>query len=325
MRIRLLIAVLAISSSLTGCMSLEAGNCLLYCRTQHRSSSSLVEYLYPQGQLPPAQNAIPQLRLPLRIGLGFLPPSGSDTAATLDAPQREQLLERIRKRFQDRPFVAEITLVPDYYLSQARGFAALEAVQRLYSLDLLALVSYDQVNHQNDNRLSLGYLTIVGAYVLPGTHQDISSLIDLAVVDPATRSLVLRAGGVDTRSRQSRLIDVGRDARTEGNRSFEAATDQMIEHLDTALTVFEQDVRSGKARVQVVRRSGSMGGGGAFDALWLLVLIPCAMISIQCRRLIAASRTPTGDGPSPLTERPITQAAEPRSVVGPESQRQLHT
>jgi acyl-[acyl-carrier-protein]-phospholipid O-acyltransferase/long-chain-fatty-acid--[acyl-carrier-protein] ligase len=274
-----------------------------------------VEYLYPRGEKPPSQNAVPQLQLPLRIGLGFLPRSGGDAASTLDAAQREQLLERIRAHFLDRPFVAEITLVPDYYLSQARGFESLEAVQGLYGLDLVALVSYDQVTHQEDNRWSLGYLTIVGAYVLPGTHQDIASLIDLAVVDPSTRSLVLRAGGVDTRSRQSRLIDAGRDARTEGNRSFAAATDQMIGHLDAALTTFQQEVRSGKARVHIVATHS--GGGGAFDTLWLLVLLPCAVVLIHQRRAIEGAVRPRTSAPSsyrggPLTENSITQPPRKR-------------
>jgi rhombotail lipoprotein len=61
----------------------------------------------------------------------------------------------------------------------------------------MALVSYDQVAHEDDNNWSLGYLTIVGAYVLKGTRHDVSTLVDLAVVDPATRSLVLRGGSLD--------------------------------------------------------------------------------------------------------------------------------
>ena len=62
--------------------------------------------------------------------------------------------------------------------------------QRLYGVDLMALVSYDQVAHEDDNNWSLGYVTIVGAYFLKGTRHDISTLVDLAVVDPATHSLV---------------------------------------------------------------------------------------------------------------------------------------
>ena len=79
-------------------------------------------------------------------------------------------------------FVADIVVIPDYYLQGKAGFEGLEGVQRLYGIDLMALVSYDQVAHEDDNNWSLGYVTIVGAYVLKGTRHDISTLVDLAVV-----------------------------------------------------------------------------------------------------------------------------------------------
>jgi rhombotail lipoprotein len=91
-------------------------------------------------------------------------------------------------RFSSRKFVAEIVIIPDYYLRGQNGFEGLEGVQRLYGVDLMALVSYDQVVHTDENIWSLGYLTIVGAYVLKGSRHDVSTLVDLAVVDPVSRS-----------------------------------------------------------------------------------------------------------------------------------------
>ena len=55
-------------------------------------------------------------------------------------------------------------------------------MQRLYAVDLMALVSYDQVTHGDTNEWSLGYLTIVGMYVLKGNRYDVSTVVDLAVV-----------------------------------------------------------------------------------------------------------------------------------------------
>jgi rhombotail lipoprotein len=141
----------------------------------------------------------------------------------------------------------------------------------------MALVSYDQVTHQDENYWSLGYLTIVGAYVLKGSRHDVSTLVDLAVVDPATRSLVLRAGGTDTRHGDTTLIDSRRNTRETATAGYGTATDQMIDHFDAALTKFEADVRSGKAAVQLVRKndSGHAGGGGAlgWPVLALLMLV----------------------------------------------------
>ena len=270
----LLMCCVVAAVGLSGCANLW---CVGGCGAHAQNSSSLVEFLYPNGVTPPLQDAIPQLRIPLRVGLAFLPSNGSDATGGLDAVHKEKLLERIRQRFSSRRFVAEIVVIPDYYLTSRRGFEGLAGVQRLYGVDLMALVSYDQVTHQDENYWSLGYLTIVGAYVLKGSRHDVSTLVDLAVVDPATRSLVLRAGGTDTRHGNTTLVDSERDMREAATDAYDAATDQMIEHFDAALTKFEADVRSGKAAVKVVRKndSGHSGGGGALDwpILALLMLV----------------------------------------------------
>jgi rhombotail lipoprotein len=243
-----------------------------------------VEFLYPEGT-PPPTDSIPELRIPLRVGLAFLPSRPGVGAMALDAQQKQELLERIRLRFSNRRFVSEIVIIPDYYLASARGYSGLAGVQRLQNVDLMALVSYDQVTRQNDNTLSLGYLTIVGAFILPGTSRDTTTLVDLAVVDPATRSLVLRAGGTSSGQGLSTLVDADRNARKASMTGFDAATKQLIENFDAALAEFEASVRAGKANVRVVRRGqGGSGGGGAFgvpEVVALVLLLICAMRRLQ--------------------------------------------
>jgi rhombotail lipoprotein len=260
---------------LSGCTALSALLVGSDGPRQTHNSSSLVEFLYPNGRLPPAENQIPELRVPLRVGLAFLPSNNGEGPT---AVQRDALLERIRQRFADKKFVTEIVTIPDYYLRNARGFEGLQGVQRLYTVDIMALVSYDQVEHLDDNQWSLGYLTIVGAYVLKGSHHDVATLVDLAVVDPVTHSLILRAGGTDTRNRNSTLVDQARDAREATVASFDTATTQMIDNFDLALTKFEADVRAGKANVRVAKRdsggrTGGGGGGGSFGMLSLAGLL----------------------------------------------------
>ena len=267
---------LAMIFGLSGCANLA---CFSSCQRHTQNSTSLVEFLYPNGSAPPAQDAQPQLHLPLRVGLAFLPSNGG-TEIGPDAAQKEALLQEIRKRFVSRKFITEIVVIPDYYLQGKRGFEGLQGVQRLYGIDLMALVSYDQVAHEDDNHWSLGYITIVGAYVLKGTRHDVSTLVDLAVVDPATRSLVLRAGGFDTRHGTVALINENRRLRETATEGFNVATQQMIDHFDSALTAFESDVREGKANVKVVSNRGkpSYGGGGSIDWLVLLFLLPMAAV-----------------------------------------------
>lgn len=266
------IAVLACMLLLTGCTSLF----LRGAQRHEHNASSLVDFLYPQGTMPPSHNAVPVLQLPLRVGIAFLPP-GPNSRNVLGEVHKQAMLERIRQRFVTRPFVGDITLIPDYYLTVQRGFKGLEAIQRLYDVDLVALVSYDQVAHQDDNEWSLGYLTIVGAYVIKGTRQDVSTLMDLAVVHPATGSLVLRAGGVDSRHNSSSLVRADRERRATGVAGFDAAAGRLIENFDAALVRFEEDVRTGTARVQVASSSGVSGGGGAFDWVMIAVLGACIL------------------------------------------------
>lgn len=265
---------------LSGCTAVSALLDGPQGQRQSHNSSSLVEFLYPDGHIPPAENQIPELRVPLRVGLAFLP---TRNGAGPTAAQRDELLEQIRQRFASRKFVTEIVTIPDYYLRNGRGFDGLQGVQRLYSVDVMALVSYDQVEHMDENDWSLGYLTIVGAYVLKGSHHDVATLVDLAVVDPVTRSLILRAGGTDSRNRNSTLVDQPREARESNAASFGAATTQMIDNFDVSLTKFEADVRAGKANIRVAKRqsSGGGGGGGSFAPLSLGLL---ALLVVARRR-----------------------------------------
>jgi|RhiMetdeSRZDD1v2_1073273.scaffolds.fasta_scaffold12937_6 rhombotail lipoprotein len=266
MKLRVLALTSLAALTLSGCTALGALMGMPNESRQSHNSSSLVEFLYPHGRIPPAENQMPELRVPLRVGLAFLP---TQSGAGPTAVQRDELLELIRQRFADRKFVTEIVTIPDYYLRDNRGFAGLQGVQRLYSIDVMALVSYDQVEHLDENEWSLGYLTIVGAYVLKGNHHDVATLVDLAVVDPVTQSLILRAGGTDSRSRNSTLVDQQREARESNAASFATATTQMIDNFDVALTKFEADVRAGKANVRVAKREGGRSGGGSFGPLAL--------------------------------------------------------
>ncbi|HEU4529776.1 MAG TPA: rhombotarget lipoprotein [Steroidobacteraceae bacterium] len=293
--------VVAIAFVTGGCTVLDRALCSYDCgKSRSGSSSSLVGFLYPGGEVPAAEDAIPELRVPMRVGLTFLP----DTAggAGVDAAQRAEVLERIRQRFLARKFIAEIVVIPDYYLthktgltpktglthnSGQSGFDSLAGLQRLYNLDLLALVSHDQVTYTDENSLSLTYLTIVGAYIFPGSKHEVTTLVDLAIVDPKTRSLLLRAGGTNAQERTTTLVDQEPVARGTRQKSFSAASDQMIEHFDAALAQFEDNVRSGKASVKVTRRDGGGGGGGgSMDVM--LIVAALGLVAARLRRRTTA-------------------------------------
>ena len=275
MKIRLVLVVLILATALSSCELLGARYCAPACASRVRQSTSLVGFLYPGGATPPTENSIPTLPVPLRVGLAFLPsPTSGYGVDGPGAADKELLLERIRQRFLSRKFIAEITIIPDYYLANGRGFVGLEGIQRLYDVDLVALVSYDQVTYSEELKYrSLAYLTIVGAFLVNGSEHEVTTLVDLAVVDPKTRSLVLRAGGVNRRSGVTNLVDREHDTRAASAGGFSGATDTMISNFDLALAGFEAEVRAGTARVSVVNRDGTArAGAGALDAAALLAL-----------------------------------------------------
>lgn len=247
-------------------------------------SSSLVDYLYPQDEVPPPQGGvIPQLQLPLAVGLAFVPSQSSDTQVLSEA-QRMKLLNDVKKSFDGRDFIREIAVIPDAYLRSGRGFDALEQTARLYGLDVMALVSYDQVAHSSERASSFLYWTIVGAYVVKGSKNDVQTFVDTAVFDVATRKLLFRAPGVNEVRSSSTLVDVERDVRAAQQKGFELAMADMTVNLDQELSTFKERIKS-DGSVRVTRVGGaSDGGGGAADTNILLLLTGLLLLSARLRR-----------------------------------------
>jgi len=247
-------------------------------------SSSLVDYLYPQGEVPPPQSGvIPHLQIPLAVGLAFVPAQSAGEQALSEA-ERMKLLNDVKKTFEGRDFIREIAVIPDAYLRSGRGFDALEQTARLYGLDVMALVSYDQVAHSAETTSSFLYWTIVGAYVVKGNKNDVQTFVDTAVFDVATRKLLFRAPGVNEVRSSSTLVDVERDVRAAQQKGFELAMADMTVNLDKELSTFKERIKSdGSVRVTRVGGTGE-GGGGAADTNILLLLTGLLLLSARGRR-----------------------------------------
>jgi rhombotail lipoprotein len=234
-------------------------------------SSSLVDYLYPEGeQPPPPTGQFPQLQLPLRIGLAFVP-AGYGNSQGLSEAERMKMLNDVKTTFTGRDFIEEIAVIPQAYMGTGRGFTALEQTARLYDLDVMALVSYDQVANTSEKTSSLLYWTIVGAYVVKGNKNDAQTFVDTAVFDIATRKLLFRAPGVSEIQSSATLVDQAQDMRVIQRKGFEQAMADMTKNLDAELARFKERIRT-DGSVKVTRATGSSGGGGAIDAGLLALL-----------------------------------------------------
>ncbi len=276
-----LLAMAAVSLTLSGCSWLCSD---MRPGREQQSSTPLVDFLYTDGKVP-QQDAQPELHLPIRVAVSFLPGGAGPRNLQPGAIEREKVLSALREHFKALPYVSEIVVVPDYYLHAGKGdgFTQIEQLARLYRFDLFALVSYDQLQNSYQNDRSLAYWTIVGAYFVRGDRNETHTLLDVAVIDPKTRSLVMRAGGTSALKGNVTAVDAEHHSEAQSSRGFELATEQLIVNFSRELTDVEQRVRDGTARVKVVRQSAKSGGTGALDPLLLAMLMAMAAVGIWTR------------------------------------------
>ncbi len=255
-------------------------------------SSSLVDYLYPGGQVPSAEDAAVKvhLKVPLSVGIAFVP-GGSSYEPGLSEMVKGELLNNVKIAFQDRPFIKEIIVIPDTYLRSGKGFDAIEGVARLYGLDVIAMVSYDQVAHADDRGRSFLYLTIIGAYMVKGSKQDVQTFVDTAVLDIPTRKLLFRAAGGNTLQDTSTLIKSSEKIRNARQESFKLAMAEMTANLDKELIAFSDRIKAERnqpdARVAVTYAKDYKGGGSgsaSFDFWSVALLLPLILIVLAGRR-----------------------------------------
>lgn len=241
-------------------------------------SSSLVDYLYPNGEVPPEYDEnIPKLHLPLRVGLAFVP-SRSSNVEGLSEANKNSLLEKVKDSFTSRNFIREITVIPDTYLRSGRGFQTVEQVARLYNLDVMALVSYDQVAHVDDTKSSILYWTIVGAYFVKGSKNDVQTFVDTAIFDVKTHKLLFRAPGINRIEATSTLVNSTEEMRNARENSFSLAMSDMTNNLNDELDRFKERIKEDKS-VAVTYRPG-YGGGGSFSPYIIIMLIGLSWLKV---------------------------------------------
>lgn len=273
---------------------------------QTRQSSSVVNYLYP----PDARGRFTKhepvdeltLSLPARVGIAFVPhheergafyseSAGASerfrqNASQFDETLRRSLLERVASAFEGRPEIASIEVLPTHQLRVEGGFDEVDRLGAMYGLDLIALVSYDQIQFGRENENAWTYLTLVGALVVEADETETRTLLDTSVFDIESRTLLMTATGTSTETARSTPIQTHRAVRVAATTGFEAATNDLIVQLDSGLERMAQNVKAGTARgpgspaVKVEVRPGSHGVAG-FGWLHALML---AILALACRR-----------------------------------------
>jgi rhombotail lipoprotein len=251
---------------------------------QFRSKSSVVDYLYPKSSSTVIQPGVPTLSLPLKVGIAFVPEQASQSRGLnlwtgmnrgqgLTEAKKTELLDRVAEHFRGQDFISSIDVIPSTYLRPGGSFSNLDQIRSMYDIDVIALVSYDQVQFTDEGALSMTYWTLVGAYVISAEKNDTSTLLDTAVYDIASRKMLFRAPGTSTVRGNATPINLSEELRRDSLKSFTAATDDMIRNLDIQLNRFKEKIRNKPEQVNIVRQPGYSGGGVLTPATVNLLLL----------------------------------------------------
>jgi rhombotail lipoprotein len=252
--------------SLTGCAS-------LYGRIERRQNASVVDFLFPKGS-PEEQPSVPVLQLPVDVGIAFVPATiDRFSGQELSEERKVSLLRDVAREFDQFKFVRRIEIIPSNYLRPGGSFANLDQAARMFGVQVIALVSYDQMQFTDEDFVSFAYWTIVGAYVIEGEKNDTQTLLDAVVYDVASRKLLFRAPGVSRIEARSTPVNLSEELRDDADRGFQLAATNLVAQLKTELATFQERVRNRPEDVKFVARPGYTGpGAGALGLVEVMML-----------------------------------------------------
>lgn len=265
-----LVAVLVVLS-LAGCVGWQ--------QSRRVQGTSVMQYLYPDDTTQIVAENIPELHLPLRVGVAFVPPGSNakggyafhpGSTNTPTEQERAALVETVAARFRSLPYIAKVEHIPSAYLRSGGGFANLDQIRSMFGVDVVALVAYDQVQFTDQNILSLAYWTVIGAYVVNGEHNDTQTLLDAVVYDIPSRSLLFRAPGTSQVKAGATAVGLETKLRADSAKGFQLATDDMVKNLEAQLASFRTRIKERPEQVRIVHRPGYTGAGSFGSALALL-------------------------------------------------------
>ncbi len=250
----------------------------LGCATPHTQvrRSSLMGYLYPKAsEAPKPDPAGASLQLPLKLGIVFVPGGTADwrNDAVVAADAERPLLDTVRGAFKERPWVGDIKIIPSAYLRAGGGFENLDQASRMFGVDVIALVSVDQIQQTDPKWYSFTYLSILGAFVVPAERNSTRTLIDAAVFHVPTRTFLLRAPGQSFIKGSTTMVAQAELLRRDAGEGLKLAMVELGKNLDSEVAGFKAEVAQGERKDvdlvdrsgQSLRQTGGRGWGGALS------------------------------------------------------------
>jgi rhombotail lipoprotein len=259
-----------------------------------RFKSSVVDYLYHTKAETVIKPSTPTLNLPLKVGIAFVPKQttthhgtnqwslNKSSGAALTSAIKSNLLEKIATHFIGLKFVSDIEVIPTEYLTPNGGFSNLEQIQTMYGIDVIALVSYDQVQFTDEGFLSLTYWTLIGAYVVSGEKNDTSTMLDTVVYDIKSKKMLFRAPGTSIVKGSATPVNLSEELRIDSLQGFKLAAEEMTKNLTLQLNKFQKKIKKNPGHIKIVH-SESYSGGGSFGLFEIITLALLVNIKILIR------------------------------------------
>jgi rhombotail lipoprotein len=257
-----------------------AGCAVFSGSNERREASSVMDYLYPKHSTTQVDTpTVPILSLPLRVGVAFVPEHKNHSGETFVPWENNQftekekmtLMKQVSDDFKKYPFVQSIQLIPTTYLTPQGGFDNLDQLRQMFGVDVIALLSYDQVQFTDEGFFSFAYVTVVGAWVVEGEKNDTKTMIDTVVYDIASRKLLFRAPGISQIKASATPVNLNEELRDDSEKGFQQAATNMVANLQMELAQFKDRVKSSPEEFKVVAKPG-YSGAGAIDGFDLLLL-----------------------------------------------------
>jgi len=240
-------------------------------RTTH--AGSVVDYLYPDAKTAPQmQPEVTHLHPPVRVGVAFVP--GSTYGAGPTEAEKMKLLSQVKDSFAKYGYIGSIEFIPSSYLRPRGGFENLDQISRMFNVEVIALVSYDQIQFNDTNSLAVLYWTIVGAYVIHGDKYDVQTLLDTSVFDIGSRKLLFRAPGSSEVKGAASMAGFSEHSRLAQEQGYQKAVDQMIPALHSELEQFKERIKTDMA-YKVENKPGYAG-----DLEWFGLLIATILFGL---------------------------------------------
>lgn len=116
-------------------------------------------------------------------------------------------------------------------------------MSRSFGVDVVALVSVDQVQVSSSRWYAWSDWTRVGAYMVKGDTNDTTALVDAAVYHVPSRTFLFRAGGAGTAKGSSSCSGREDALRRQSRESLAMAS--LSASLDQGVAGFKQDLLKG--------------------------------------------------------------------------------